>query len=82
MTVAPSFDTRSFPVTFRILKERTMHRAKTIVLVVAAVALGILGPVGLAYAGVPPPRPIPNPGTLLLFTSGFVGLAWWLRKRD
>ena len=59
-----------------------MHRMKTIVLVVAAVAFGILGPVGLAYAGVPPPRPIPNPGTLLLFTSGFAGLVWWLRKRD
>ena len=56
-----------------------MDRAKT---VVAAVALGILGPVGVAYAGTPPPRQIPNPGTLLLFTSGFAGLAWWLRKGD
>jgi len=59
-----------------------MDRAKTVVGVLAAVALGILGPVGVAYAGTPPPRPIPNPGTLLLFTSGFAGLAWWLRKRD
>jgi hypothetical protein len=59
-----------------------MDRAKTVVAVLAAVALGILGPVGVAYAGTPPPRPIPNPGTLLLFTSGFAGLAWWLRKRD
>jgi hypothetical protein len=60
-----------------------MDRAKTVVAVVAVVALGILGPVGVAYAGTPPPpRQIPNPGTLLLFTSGFAGLAWWLRKRD
>jgi hypothetical protein len=59
-----------------------MDRAKTVVAVLGAVALGILGPVGVAYAGTPPPRPIPNPGTLLLFTSGFAGLAWWLRKRD
>lgn len=59
-----------------------MHRAKTVVVVVAAVALGILGPVGVAYAGTPSPRPIPNPGTLLLLTSGLAGLAWWLRKSD
>jgi hypothetical protein len=59
-----------------------MDRAKTLVAVVAAVALGILGPVGVAFAGTPPPRPIPNPGTLLLFTSGLAGLAWWLRKGD
>jgi len=50
---------------------------------VAAVALAILVPAGVVYAGTPPPpRQIPNPGTLLLFTSGFAGLAWWLRKRD
>jgi hypothetical protein len=59
-----------------------MDRVKTLVAVVAAVALGILGPVGVAFAGTPPPRPIPNPGTLLLFTSGLAGLAWWLRKGD
>jgi hypothetical protein len=59
-----------------------MGRAKTIVAVVAAVALSILGPVGVAYAGSASPRPIPNPGTLLLFTSGLAGLAWWLRKGD
>jgi hypothetical protein len=59
-----------------------MNRGKTVIAVVAAVALGILGPVGVVYAGTPPPRQIPNPGTLLLFTSGVVGLAWWLRKRD
>jgi hypothetical protein len=59
-----------------------MDKAKTVVAVVAAVVLGILGPVGVAYAGTPPPRPIPNPGTLLLLTSGLTGLAWWLRKRD
>jgi hypothetical protein len=59
-----------------------MGRATTIVAVVAAVALSILGPVAVASAGSASPRPIPNPGTLLLFTSGFAGLAWWLRKRD
>ena len=38
---------------------------------------------GAAFAGgAPTPRPIPNPGTLLLFTTGIAGLAWWLRKRD
>ena len=36
---------------------------------------------GAAFAGAPPVR-IPNPGTLVLFTTGIVGLAWWLRKRD
>jgi hypothetical protein len=59
-----------------------MNRGKTVIAVVAAAALGILGPVGVVYAGTAPPRQIPNPGTLLLFTSGVVGLAWWLRKRD
>jgi hypothetical protein len=59
-----------------------MDKAKTVMTMVAAVVLGILGPVGVAYAGSPSPRPIPNPGTLLLFTSGLAGLAWWLRKGD
>jgi hypothetical protein len=36
---------------------------------------------GAAFAGAPA-RPIPNPGTLVLFTTGIAGLAWWLRKRD
>jgi len=59
-----------------------MDKAKTVAAVVVAVALGILTHAGVVYAGTPPPRQIPNPGTLLLFTSGFAGLAWWLRKRD
>ena len=37
---------------------------------------------GSAFAGGSPTRPIPNPGTLVLFTSGLAGLVWWLRKRD
>jgi hypothetical protein len=37
---------------------------------------------GAAFAGGAPTRPIPNPGTLVLFTTGIAGLAWWLRKRD
>jgi hypothetical protein len=41
----------------------------------------ILLDAGAAFAG-GQPRQIPNPGTLLLLTSGFAGLAWWLRKRD
>ena len=58
-----------------------MDRARTVVAVVVAVALGILGSVGIAYAGTPPPpHAVPNPGTLVLFTSGLGGLAWWLRK--
>ena len=36
---------------------------------------------GAALAG-GTPRPIPSPGTLMLFTTGIAGLAWWLRKRD
>ena len=59
-----------------------MDRAKTVAAVVGAVALGILMPAAVVYAGTAPPRPVPNPGTLLLLTSGFAGLAWWLRKRD
>jgi len=57
-----------------------MDKARTVAAVAVAVALGVLLPVGAAYAG--EPRQIPNPGTLLLFTSGLAGLAWWLRKRD
>ena len=59
-----------------------MDKAKAVAAVAVAVALGILTPAGVVYAGTLPPRQIPNPGTLLLFTSGFAGLAWWLRKRD
>ena len=39
----------------------------------------ILLSAGIADAG-PAPRQIPNPGTLLLLTTGLAGLAWWLRK--
>ena len=36
---------------------------------------------GAAFAGFQGgPRPIPNPDTLLLLTTGLGGLAWWLRK--
>ncbi|HYS92906.1 MAG TPA: PEP-CTERM sorting domain-containing protein [Candidatus Acidoferrales bacterium] len=53
---------------------------KTLVLMMA---LGvILVDAGAAFAGSSAVRPIPNPGTLVLFTAGIAGLAWWLRKRD
>ena len=42
----------------------------------------ILLDAGSAFAGGGVTRPIPNPGTLLLLTSGLAGLAWWLQKRD
>jgi hypothetical protein len=51
-----------------------MDGAKTVVAVVAVVALNILGPARTAYAG-SPSRPILNPGTLLLLTTGFAGLS-------
>jgi len=59
-----------------------MDKARAVVAVAVAVALGVLLPVGAAYAGAPPVRQVPNPGTLLLLTSGLAGLAWWLRNRD
>jgi len=58
-----------------------MDKTRAVVAVAVAVALGVLLPVGTAYAGVPSNR-VPNPGTLLLVTSGLAGLAWWLRNRD
>jgi hypothetical protein len=42
-------------------------------------ALGAVLDTGAALAG-PAPRPIPNPDTLLLLTTGLGGLAWWLRR--
>jgi len=60
-----------------------MNTVRTVVAVAVAVALGVLLPVGAAYAGGPPiVHQVPNPGTLLLLTTGLAGLAWWLRKRD
>ena len=59
-----------------------MDKARTVVAVAVAVALGVLVPLGAAYAGEIRVIAIPNPGTLLLLTSGLAGLAWWLRKRD
>jgi len=56
----------------------TCQTGFTVAAVAVAVALGVLLPVGVAYAG--EARQIPNPGTLLLLTSGLAGLAWWLRK--
>jgi hypothetical protein len=59
-----------------------MDRTRTVVAIVVAVVLSVLVPVSVSLAGTPSPRSVPNPGTLLLFSSGFAGLAWWLRKRD
>lgn len=59
-----------------------MDKARAVVAVAVAVAFGILLPVGSAYAGGTPVNRVPNPGTLLLLTSGLAGLAWWLRNRD
>jgi len=48
-------------------------------LVLLATLGAILLDAGTAFAG-PAPRPIPNPDTLLLLTTGLGGLAWWMRK--
>jgi hypothetical protein len=48
-------------------------------LVLLAALGAVLLEAGAAFAG-PAPRPIPNPDTLLLLTTGLGGLAWWLRK--
>jgi hypothetical protein len=48
-------------------------------LVLLAALGAVLLDTGAALAG-PAPRPIPNPDTLLLFTTGLGGLAWWLKK--
>jgi hypothetical protein len=48
-------------------------------LVLLAALGAVLLDTGVALAG-PAPRPIPNPDTLLLLTTGLGGLAWWLRK--
>ena len=49
-------------------------------LVLLAALGAVLLDTGAALAG-PAPRPIPNPDTLLLLTTGLGGLAWWLTKR-
>src|SRR6266540_1798175 len=67
--------------TDRIRREpnwRTTMRKLVLMMTLGAILLDA----GAAFAGGPPVRPIPNPGTLVLFTTGIVGLAWWLRKRD
>jgi hypothetical protein len=64
---------------FTSARREQMDKARTVVAVAVAVALGVLLPAGAAYAGGQPVQ-VPNPGTLLLLTSGLAGLAWWLRK--
>jgi len=49
-------------------------------LVLLATLGAILLDAGAAFAGLGPARPIPNPDTLLLLTTGLAGLAWWRRK--
>ena len=46
-----------------------------------AVAVEVLLSVGTAHAGGPPTVRIPNPGTLVLLTTGLGALAWWTRGR-
>ena len=58
-----------------------MDRWKIVLAAMVAVAVEILLSAGTAHAGVPPPTRIPNPGTLVLLTTGFGALAWWMRGR-
>jgi hypothetical protein len=63
-----------------------MNKWTMIFAAIVAVAVEVLLSVGAAHAGGPPRNDfiairIPNPGTLVLLTSGFGALAWWTRRR-
>jgi hypothetical protein len=60
-----------------------MNKWKMVLAAATVVAADVLLTVGVAYAGGGDlvTRRIPNPGTLVLLTSGFGALAWWTRRR-
>jgi hypothetical protein len=58
-----------------------MGRWKMVLAAMVAVAVEVLLSVGTAHAGGPPTTRIHNQGTLVLLTTGFGALAWWMRGR-
>ena len=58
-----------------------MNKWTMIFAAMAAVAVEVLLSVGTAHAGGPPTVRIPNPGTLVLLTTGLGALSWWTRGR-
>ncbi len=59
-----------------------MNKWKMVLAAASVVAADVLLTVGVAYAGDNDfVQRIPNPGTLVLLTSGFGALAWWTRGR-
>ena len=59
-----------------------MNKWKMVLAAATVVAVDVLLTVGVAYAGGNgSAHRIPNPGTLVLLTTGFGALAWWTRGR-
>ena len=57
-----------------------MEKAKVMSALLAGVGLAVLMSADVVFAG-KPDATIPNPGTLVLLTSGIVGAAWWLSRK-
>ena len=60
-----------------------MEKAKVMSALLVGVGLAVLMSAAPVLAGLlgEEPQSIPNPGTLVLLTSGIVGAAWWLSRK-
>ena len=58
-----------------------MEKAKVMSALLVGVGLAVLMSAAPVLAGTGEPQSIPNPGTLVLLTSGIVGAAWWLSRK-